>query len=201
MLKKALDNNWINFLVFTTLTIFALLQGQISVFYIMYLFWWEELIRIIVNAVYNRTYRQYAVVVDATNKTQGQSLLGAFFMLGIYLIFLVVFFGLMANWDNKHILFINIEVLLFRNWFFNINLIFILINQIGYRRSIQQVLPIDGPFTPNMIVLHISIIVGAVLNFFVVDRFPKIFTSENLLGSVLMILPFFLLRYFIQRKK
>lgn len=192
---------WISFLVFTFLTIFALIQGQISVFYIIYLFWWEELLRIIVNGIFNKKYTAYGITtkLDDNHPRLQQSIGSAIFMLGIYLIFLIVFFGLIANWDNKNLLFINIEVLLFRNWFFNLNLIYILIHQINQRRQILGVMPIEGAFTPNMIVLHVSIIMGAILHFFVAKKFPSIFTPDNLWGAVIMILPFFLLRFFIQR--
>jgi hypothetical protein len=49
-----------------------------------------------------------------------------------------------------------------------------------------------------MVVLHISIVLGGLLMFFVVKNYPTVFTPENLWGSVIIILPFFLLKAVVQ---
>jgi uncharacterized membrane protein len=53
-----------------------------------------------------------------------------------------------------------------------------------------------GAFTPNMLVLHVSIILGVILMLFIVRNFPETFTPTNLLGSVLIIFPFLVIRAF-----
>ncbi|MBD3749335.1 MAG: hypothetical protein IE931_07560 [Sphingobacteriales bacterium] len=54
-------------------------------------------------------------------------------------------------------------------------------------------------FNPNTIVLHISIIVGAVLMFFVVKNYPDVFMPDNLWGSVIIILHFLLLKIVVNQ--
>ena len=108
----------------------------------------------------------------------------------IYFLFIVVFFGFMLNWGNTHITMINMQVLGFHNWFFNLNLLFVIAERIYIHKTHQPVDVSLSIFTPPMIVLHVSIIVGAVLMFFVVRNFPDTFTPNNLWGSVIIILPF-----------
>src|SRR5690606_8738231 len=116
----------------------------------------------------------------------GESLL---FLMGIYWVFLVVIFGFIAGADSTEIIIANMAVLFFHNWFFNLNLLFVLLERI-YLHRIQQPLNIYfDAFNPNTMVLHIAIIVGAALMFFIVKAYPKIFTPENRWGSALIALP------------
>ena len=113
-----------------------------------------------------------------------------------YFIFIVVFFGFMANWNNDVLILTNMKVLFFRNWFFNINLIFVAIERVLLHIKQTPVTVSFGAFTPNMLVLHVSIILGVVLMLFIVRNFPETFTPTNLLGSVLIIFPFLVIRAF-----
>ncbi|MCK7591088.1 hypothetical protein M0G43_10925 [Subsaxibacter sp. CAU 1640] len=173
-----------DFLVFTLLTLLAVLNGQTTVFYIIYFFWWNELARIIIDTfMYKRN-------PNAKQDGKRMLLLAPLGQMFIYFVFIVVFFGFMLNWDNTHITMINIQVLGFNNWFFNLNLLFVIAERIYIHKTHQPVDVSLGIFTPPMIVLHVSIIVGGVLMFFVVKNFPDTFTPNNLWGSVIIILPF-----------
>ena len=121
------------------------------------------------------------------------------FLMGIYWVFLVVIFGFIAAADSPDAVIIaNMQVLFFHNWFFNINLLFVLLER-WYLHKTQQPLHVCfEAFNTNTIVLHVSIIVGAVLMFFVVRNYPEIFTPQNRWGSALIILPFLLLRGLMQ---
>ncbi len=183
-----------DFITFTVLTLFAVLSGQTTVFYIIYFFWWNELIRIVVDMLCYKRNRNavYEKGVPA------HFVFGSFFQMGIYWVFILVFFGFMANWHNTAITTTNMEILFFQNWFFNGNLIFVLLQRLYLHKTQQPLTVRFGTFTPNMIVLHISIIVGAVLMFFVVKIFPEVFTPDNLWGAVIIILPFLFLRMGMQ---
>ena len=176
-----------DFLIFTGITVASILQGQSTVFYVLYFFWWNELIRIVVDRFsYKKNPNAQVEITDSI----GSSL----FMLGIYWVFLVLFFGLIANWDDRELSLVNLRILLFQNWFFNANLIFVVLERL-YLHLREQPLRISfGGFTPNMILLHISIILGGILMFFVVRNFPDIFTPDNRWGSLLIISPFLLIR-------
>lgn len=180
-----------DFLLFAVLTLMSVLSGQTTVFYLLYFFWWNELIRLVVDRLcYKRNPN--AVYEDRHGKGFGESL----FLMGIYWVFLVVIFGFIAatNTEGTEIIIANMRVLVFHNWFFNINLIFVLLERLYLHKTQQPLQIYFGAFNPNTIVLHISIIVGAVLMFFVVREYPETFTPENRWGSALIALPFLLLK-------
>jgi len=185
-----------DFLVFILLTALSIWSGQTTVFYIIYFFWWNELIRIMVDRICFKHNK------NAVNISQGKtSVFGSFIQMGVYFVFIVVFFAFMANWNNDTLILINMRILFFKNWFFNINLVFVAVERI-LLHSTQQPLKVSfGNFTPNMLILHVSIILGVVLMLFVVRNFPETFTPNNLWGSVIIILPFLLIRAFALRFK
>jgi hypothetical protein len=181
------------FILFALLTLLSVLYGQTTVFYVIYFFWWAELIRLVADRFF---YRQNPNAQRVSEK--GNSFLESLLPMGIYFVFIVVFFGFILNLKNEEITFTNLRVLLFRNWFFNLNLLFVLAHRIVLHRTQQPVQVYFGAFTPNMIVLHVSIVIGGVLMFFVVRNYPQTFTPHNLWGSVLIILPFLLLKLVVQ---
>lgn len=183
-----------DFIIFLILTLLSVLNEQTTVFYLMYFFWCNELIRIVVDRWYAKRNP------NAVNKDwQSSDFTGGLFSMGIYWVFLVVFFGFIAASNDSKIIFTNMEVLFFQNWFFNINLIFVLVERIYLHRKQEPLTIYFGAFNPNMIVLHVSIIVGGVILFFLVKQFPETFTPENKWGSVLIVLPFLFLKILVQK--
>lgn len=176
-------------LVFFALTVAAVVKAETSVFYVLYLFWWSELLRLVADRLF---YKRNAHALYV--KTDLLPLWSSLFILGIHFIFIVVLFGFIANWSNKELLALNIRVLLFKNLFFNLNLLFVVLQRVFMHWQQQPVKIAFGGFTPNMIILHISIIFGGILQFFVVKQFPGFFTGNNLWGSALLLLPFLLLK-------
>lgn len=180
-------------LIFTILVLLSILNETTTVFYVIYFFWWNELIRIVVDRFYYK--RNPNVIFEEGGQ---HSIFHSLMQMGIYFVFIVVFFGIIANWGNSQMTMANMGVLFFQNWFFNVNLIFIFLERIYLHRTQQQLHISFGIFTTNMIVLHISIILGGISMFFIVKNFPTIFTPDNLWGSVLIVLPFLLLKMAIQ---
>jgi hypothetical protein len=174
--------------LFTFITALAVVFGQTTIFYIIYFFWWTELIRIIAVAIYG--FRNES----REEKQVSLSIFGPLFMMAIYFVFIVVFFGVIASWGNEEVTMVNMGILFFQNWFFNVNLIIVALEQFLFRGKQSNSLGID-PFTPSILVLHISIVLGGILMFFVVKNFPNIFSPQNLWGSLLIISPFLLLKY------
>lgn len=184
-----------NYLIFVALVLLSLLNGETTVFYLIYFFWWHEFIRILVDYFLSRQNKNAKIELKSTPKIISE----AFFLMGIYLVFIIVFFGFIANWNNTELTMLNLKILLFQNWFFNINLLLVLGERIMIHKTEQEVEVHFGGFTPNMIVLHISIIIGAVVMFFIVKKYPDIFTPDNFWGSVIIILPFLLLKKLIPK--
>lgn len=179
----------INLLLTVLLPAVTLLLGQTSFFYIIYLFWWQELLATLLDAVYLRRWRR------RTGESDFIPIGARLFLLFIYFVFIVVLFGFISDWHNRHLMRINLEVLFFRNHFFTLNLAGILINEWWIRRL--QGLPRPGirdPFSGRMLVLHITIIFGAMLHFMVVRRLPDFFGTGQAWGPVLVSLPFLMLK-------
>jgi hypothetical protein len=186
----------INLLLTVMLPAYSMLQGETTVFYLVYLYWWHELIASVLDGIYFSA---------ATKRSSEQSLMnplgGRLFLLAIYFVFIVVFFGLMSSWENDELLKINIIVFFFRDHIFTLTLAGILLNEAWWRHN--SPLPIrnlQDPFSGRMLVMHISIIMGAVMSFLVVKSFPNLFTPGNLWGSVLISAPFLLVKAYMGRR-
>lgn len=179
-------------IIFIVLTVSAILSGQTTVFYIIYLFWWYELIRIFISLFFRNKNK------DATGQSSFATFWSSLFLMGIYWVFIVVIFGLFASFEDDDALIINFQVLGFSNWFFNLNLILIIVERLFLhtRKDIKTIQ--FSAFNHNTITIHISIILGALLLFFVVKNFPDVFTPENRWGSTLIILPFIFIKTGIQ---
>lgn len=184
ILYRLLDNVFV-----IGITIFALLQGELTIFYLLYLFFWEEVIRQICLFVIGRR-------VDKTYSLANY--LKSMGILLIYLIFIVVFFAFVIDIKDTERVMLNAKILAFRHPYFLASLgvfalqfvVFLLMN----REKIDFKSIIGSSFLLSLIVLHISVVLGAILSFFVVDKYPDIFTKENLLGSILVALPFLITR-------
>lgn len=176
-------------------TILGLINGQVSVFYIIYLFWFQELIRTFITFFFLQK--------NTTTKFSISDFFGSLFMLFIYFIFIVVLFGFILNWGDFKLTALNMEVLLFRNMFFNVSILFFAIEFFLFLKTNPKEIRIEdiGAFNVRHIILHISIIVGGLIQFFVVKKYPEIFTPENLWGSVAVIAPFLLLRILFSPRK
>lgn len=175
--------------VFTGFTLLAILFGQVTVFYLIYFFWWTELITISIDRFF--ILRNPNALFKGENIRWG--IWGSYFMMAIYWVFIIIIFLALAPTHDDDIM-INAGVLTFRNIFFNLNLLYILIQRVRLHLSHQPIDVYYGGFTPNAIVLHGSVVVGAVLVFFVIREYPEFFNTGNRFGSVLLALPFLLIK-------
>lgn len=183
-------------LLFTVLTLLSILNEQTTVFYLIYFFWWNELIRSAVDRIAYKRNRNASY-----ENEQPSDFIGSLFLMGIYWLFIVVFFGFIMASAHTEMITANMAVLVFHNWFFNINLLYVLLERIYLHHTRQPIQVYFGAFNPNTIILHISIIIGGILMFFVVKQYPLIFTPENRWGSALIALPFLLLKMGMQYLK
>lgn len=184
---------YINLDLITTigLTILGITQNQVTVFYIVYLFWFQELVRTIIDILWGiKQHKGFAA-----QKNYVVQCYGVFFLLFVYLVFIVVLLGVMLNWQDKKLLLQNINVVLMRNWFFNINITFFLMNYIFFRKSNTLRIQVTV-FNSRHILLHISIIVGGILQMIIVPRLGLVGEWK----SVVVVLPFLLLKYFFSKR-
>jgi len=184
---------FLDFTAMTTFTALAIFDGAATVFYVLYLFWWYEFLNITINQIFDKVFKR-----ERPSDSKRMDIVGPLFMMIIYLIFIIVFFGMIAIWSNRDLLYLNIETLIFKNFYFNLNLLFILVELVYRNIQEKNRMAIKYGISSNMVVLHISIILGALLLFFVINKYPETFTPDKVLASLLILTPFLLLRFIAQ---
>lgn len=174
-------------------SIYALLKGEITVFFMLYLFWWQTFIHVFVNSLKVLLLKKNVALRPKLRRYFGENM----FLLFIYFVFIVILFGVIMNFDNSSLLQTNMIVLFFHNWSFNFNLIVFLITAVFFDKYYKDdVRNFTNAFFPRNIVLHLSIIIGALLHFFVVIKYPSLFKGETLWGSLLVTTPFLIIKTF-----
>lgn len=185
-MKQKLSNN-LNLFGTLVFSVIALVNQEISVFYMLYLFWWQELISIF-GSVFSKIKKGFPFFKSL--KSLGQSL----FLMGIYFVFIVVMFGFVFSFRNEKLFSIFAEVLMFMNVSFNLNLLVALVLMLVKVFQDQIVHEDHEIFSSNMIVLHISIILGAGLHFLIKDYFDDSFDSKSIVPYVVSAVPFLILK-------
>jgi len=153
-------------LFFLALTILALIDHSLSVFYLIYLFWMQEFIRTLVDS---------AIILKRAQGISARfnllrTIFPSFFVLKIYLVFIIVLFGFMLNLKQTDIMVDNLSVFFFQNWYFNIYILLFFVEyvimRIRYPNEDIEVVP----FNYRHIIIHVSIILGAFIQMSFVMR-------------------------------
>ncbi len=179
---------------FLLITIWGVAQGQVTVFYIIYFFWLQLLIRTIIDIVHARRNGQ----ADGTKPTPAV-IIGSMFIYFCYLLLIIVHFGVILNFDNQDLIIINMRTLMLRNPGFDLNILLFTMQYTFYRKQVGNKNLNIAVFNRGQIILHISIIVGALIQMQFVRKHPGYFTGHELWGSALVVLPFLLLKIWINR--
>ncbi len=194
MLDKRTTNK-LSLIAITLITLVAVYQKQVSVFYMIYLFWFDEVIRSIFDWL---ALKFQPNLIE--NKSEFKSnLSGRFFLLSIYFVFIVVIFGFIIDFKNQDLMLLNLQTLLFRNPWFDLSLLSIISREYlqFYHQSEEQISS-NNSFSAGMIVLHISIIFGTFFFFFVNNVINPNFDYTGNLGALLAILPFLSLKLIVE---
>lgn len=192
-MRYPLEFSRVDILLTVILTFIGIFNLQVTVFYIVYLFWFQEVIRTVIDSI--EAWRRKTPSEDSPSILENA--LSCFFLLFVYLVFIIVLFGIFLGFQDKNQLLINLEVVLFRNWTFNINLIVFLIGYIAYRRFNPDDFQNLHAFNPRHILLHISIILGGLIQFMLVPRLEILPPWD----SIIIISPFLFLKSWMTRKK
>lgn len=190
MLKLNFQNT--ETLTFLLTTILGIINEEVTVFYVIYLFWAQELLRTLVDFFYilflqKKTFSENWQFIKIS--------FGSFFILWVYFAFIAVLFGFMLNRNNSELLINNIQVLTFHNLYFNITILVFLAQYIYFRSKTNNAGLQLHIFNFRHIILHISIILGALIQLAIV---PKLHI-ETKWTAALVILPFLLLKLFFDR--
>ncbi|HNS41896.1 MAG TPA: DUF6498-containing protein [Taishania sp.] len=186
---KLLNFHRLELIYFLLFTLWGVANGQVTVFYLIYLFWFQELIRTIVDLFF--IIKQQKTIAERWFSAKNS--FGGFFILFIYFVFIVVLFGWMVNFKNSELLATNIGVFVFKNWYFNSTLILFFIEYLYFRTQVDNSNLKIEIFNKRHIILHISIIAGAIIQMILL---PKL-NIDNQWGNALVVLPFLLLKLFL----
>ncbi len=183
-------------LTFLLITIWGVAQGQVTVFYIIYFFWFQLLIRTIIDIVYARKNGE----ADGKKPTSAV-IFGSMFIYFCYLSLIIVFFGVMLNFGNQDLVIINLRTLALRNPSFDLNIMLFAVQYALYRKQIGNKDLQIALFDRGQLILHISIILGAIIQMQFVKKHPEYFSGHELWDSALVVLPFLLLKILLNRKR
>ncbi len=181
-------------------TVFALYKESTSVFYLLYLFWFIEFLRTIINIIYRKWMTSKSDI-----KYKPSKIFDNFFFLVLYFIFILILFGFVLQNENTKIIQLNFQVIAFQNWYFNFNLLFFVASYIFelYRNhtSVEEIDAESGMLNLSFITLHLSIILCAIIWGFLIRPYPDYFTPENTLGMILIASPFLILQLLLNVAK
>ncbi len=175
------------FFVFTLIEVY---YKQTSIFYILYLFWFDELIKTVFERI---TYMFKKEKIE--NPIQFlQNVKNKFFMLFVYFIFIVIIFGLVIDRNDFDLIGINLTVLAFQNIFFNFSIITFILRELYMYINTLKSNDDNYSVSNGIIILHISIILG-IFSWFLLTK--KLHVSMEFIG-IISITPFLLLKAFFE---
>lgn len=110
-------------------TFFGIIYWEWNFFTIIYLYWAEEIIRILFRFFENRIQFNKNSISKSEFKVKNKSNLTMFFPMGIYFVFIIVIVGIIAS-PNSDATLDNLFTVFFRNMEFNLNLILAIFSEI-----------------------------------------------------------------------
>lgn len=183
----------VSLLLFTVLSVVAIVMKEITIFYVMYIFWWDELIKTLFDGIrflFNRN-----LIMDPSIFTI--ILLVRFFMLCVYMLFIIVCFNVMVEENNNAGYDKNIEVIFFRNVIFNITLISFIVreafNYVNHKKPTASITSLILP--KGALVLHISIIFGMFAWFLSSNNVFQLTEESKKYAPLFTIAPFILIKF------
>lgn len=188
--------NILSLVFFTGLTIAALTLQQITIFYLIYVFWWDEIIKTIADEfrlILRKNEIEDPEQFKAAVKTR-------FFMLFLYVVFIIICFCFMIEWNMKNSLYANIEILLFKNSYFNISLLSFTGREI-YSYSNKRIIKdrfARGIMSKGIITLHVSIILGILLWAVAAKKLGSLPVDVENYSAILAIVPFLIIKFLFE---
>lgn len=173
-------------------TVIELVNKQTSVFYILYLFWFDECIKTFFDRIkyqFKRNQIDNPLGFKANVKQR-------FFFLFVYFIFIVILFGLVMDRKDFDLIGINLTVLTFKNSFFNYSLLTFILRELYLYCNTSEKSEATSIVSNGVIILHISIILGIFIWFLSTRKFQL----NPELANILVILPFLFLKLFFEIK-
>lgn len=198
LMKATRISNIISLLLFTAYTIYVILSGEANLFFIIYLFFLDEVIKNVFILIKSIRYNLLGYDVSEIKI----ALKSRFFMLFIYSVFIILIFGIFFSLMNATMeqFTRNMMILFFKDVYFNISITIIILREgtnlfIDLKRAKKEdnfkITGIDS----GMIVLHLSIILGGFMWFLTSGKFEYFQLSFGKYNSMAIIFPFLVIKF------
>lgn len=175
------------------LSVLALVNKEITIFYMLYLFWWNALIDLFAKIF---TDIKKGGSVWATFRKSSSAL----YILAMYWIFIVILFGIVFSFYDFDLFVLNAQVLSFQNTPFVLNIILMILIAVLTFNSNQESTDTEiGFFSARMLILHVSIILGAFVHFGM-RHFLGDTEKTSIYPYLLSAVPFLLIRTYFDWK-
>lgn len=110
-------------------TFFGIIVWKWNFFTVIYLYWAEEIIRILFRLIENRIQVNKNTISKSEFKIRNKSNLTMFFPMGVYFVFILVIVGIIAA-PNQDTVIDNLFTVFFKNTEFNLNLLLAILTEI-----------------------------------------------------------------------
>ena len=159
----------------------------------LYLFWWNALIDLFAKIF---TDIKKGGSVWATFRKSSSAL----YILAMYWIFIVILFGIVFSFYDFDLFVLNAQVLSFQNTPFVLNIILMILIAVLTFNSNQESTDTEiGFFSARMLILHVSIILGAFVHFGM-RHFLGDTEKTSIYPYLLSAVPFLLIRTYFDWK-
>lgn len=174
-------------LIVLGLTIVEVFSNKVTIFYIIYLFWFDEFFKSLFNFIaVKRLDKNHSLRDKMLSEVKLR-----FSFLGGYWLFIVVFFGIIFAFDNFQNFGFNVMAFTFKNIYFNLSVFTFLLRELVLLRSKNAILEENISMLSNgIIILHLSIIFGVLLYFISLEKL----NIEPHYLNLIAIAPFLLLK-------
>lgn len=176
----------ISLFVILTFTIIEIYYKKTSIFYVLYLFWFDEFIKTIFDRItytFKKNKIENPVKFLENTKTN-------FFLLFGYFIFIVIVFGLVMDRNDFSLIGINLTVLAFQNTFFNFSIVTFILREFYLYLNNAKDSKANYTVSNGIVILHLSIILGILTWFLITRKFQIPIEFVNMIS----IIPFLLLK-------
>lgn len=171
-------------------TVLAIANKSISVFYILYLFWWDEFLKSCFDLLkygFKKTQIEHP-------RAYISNIRGRLFFLMVYFVFIVIFFGVVLDNKTFDLVALNFEVLFFKNPLFNFSVLSFLLRELYLFKFNPQLMISHSVLSRGIITLHVSIILGI----FIWALFTLKFQSFKAYAALFSAIPFLLFKIFFE---
>lgn len=184
-------------LLFTAYTVYAIITGNVNVFFLIYIFWIDEFLKTLFDLFrYLFLKENIKDAIDFLNNLKAR-----FFMLFLYFVFIVILYGFVFSFGETYeSIGNNILILFFRDTAFNICFLTLLAREINgfiisiYKKDVISV----SVNSSGIITLHVSIILGAFAWAAVNNKFDWININLGSLNNYIYIFPFIVIKFLFE---